>query len=318
MVIAIMNIQAQTAEVLFVNNSSGSGAINLDIEIRVMPQDTVYTLYSGVNFLNASTIFSVPASTILKFNYLESGSSTVYYSISNVVYNPGEFRIHFLYGTATSKRYSSFTAYQQSSNSSVIKYDFRHSTPTLQEIDLILRGTGEVLADNFTYMGMTTGFNDEFNASDDTLDVTPFDDNANGLFAYLLPGSILGGEYILLFTSGSGSANDMYMVQMNGTVTKLASTAPVVGPPVIGIDDKMMETRIINLYPIPVKDLLNISLSENNDEKGEIILTNLAGQIVFRSNLIDQLDISKLNNGIYLYKVIVNGNTYNGKVVVAK
>jgi len=167
-------------------------------------------------------------------------------------------------------------------------------------------------------MGMTTSFNDEFNASDDTLDVTPFDDTANGLFAYLLPGSILGGEYILLFTSGSGSANDMYMVQMNGTVTQLASTAPIVGPPVIGIDDKMLETKIINLYPIPVKDLLNVSLSENNYEKGEIILTNLSGQIVFRSNLIDQLDISKLYNGIYLYKVIVNGNTYNGKVVVAK
>ena len=56
--------KAQTGEFVFINNNSGCNASTLDVEVRVMPEDTVYALYTGVSYLGASTPITIPAKMV--------------------------------------------------------------------------------------------------------------------------------------------------------------------------------------------------------------------------------------------------------------
>ena len=61
---------------------------------------------------------------------------------------------------------------------------------------------------------------------------------------------------------------------------------------------------MINVYPNPAKDILNVNVS--NDRIRNLLIYDLAGQAVY--NLSDlhgqsQINIGHLSNGIYLLKV---------------
>src|SRR5882724_8016880 len=100
---------AQPAKFLFINNNNGAGAANLDVEVRIMPADTLYVKVSNIAYLQASTQITVPSTTILKIVIKQAGTSTVYDTYTNQVLDPNVFAIWFFYGTATSKRFTSFS-----------------------------------------------------------------------------------------------------------------------------------------------------------------------------------------------------------------
>lgn len=311
--ICVFNIYPQTAKVLFINNNSAANAASIDFEVRVMPQDTVYIVYPGINFLKASPQITVPANTILKFNYYKAGTSTLFYSVNNVVYNPNEFRILFLYGTSASISYSSFTGYTQAS-SGMVKLGFRHSTPTLQKIDLVIRETGQKIADDFNYSSSTFGTNQEYNASNYTLDITAFDNNSNGLFAYIFPAAGLTGDFVYLFTSGTGTSNDMYMAEMNGTVTKLTAVAPTTG-----IEENAAgKNQNIAVYPNPAKNFINIIPGAELINAEWITIKNLSGQTVLKAPFSYEVDISSFPFGMYFLEVTGNNQAQFSKFLVSE
>ncbi|MBO6117746.1 MAG: T9SS type A sorting domain-containing protein, partial [Bacteroidales bacterium] len=76
-----------------------------------------------------------------------------------------------------------------------------------------------------------------------------------------------------------------------------------------GIED-VNGNASINIYPNPAKDVITLDIEHltlNNADA--VVIFNTAGQVVYKSNIqnqISQIDVSSLKNGVYYIKV---GNT---------
>jgi len=67
----------------------------------------------------------------------------------------------------------------------------------------------------------------------------------------------------------------------------------------------------VNVYPNPANDVLNIS---TNGEISDIVISTLDGKVVHKSQE-TSIDVSKLNGGMYIYQVTVNGKVTKGNFV---
>ncbi len=77
----------------------------------------------------------------------------------------------------------------------------------------------------------------------------------------------------------------------------------------------------IQISPNPVKNILILNIENiNKESQNSIKVSNLQGQTVFEQTFngnSNQLNLSELKNGVYLYEVISNGENFgNGKVVI--
>jgi hypothetical protein len=308
-VISFLFAQAQTATILFINNNSG--ATSLDLEVLDVSADTTLSITTGIKYLGASSKITVPSTRIVNLIYKKSGTSEVYYTQKNVVFTSGEFRIPFLAGTSGSKRYSVISGSNGASSSTKIRIDFAHTTLGLQDIDLRIRELDVIFADNFKYNDKTFTFSNQFDAADYTLDIMPYNNNNKGLFAYTLPGSTIRGEYVYLFTAGTKENVDMYMVQMTGTVTKLAlaATAAV---------SNELENKPFTVFPNPATTTITIlEGAEKPNSNTMYSIYNMLGEEVLVSNS-NSIDISVLNNGTYYIRRQSELTTYTNRFIVAR
>lgn len=79
-----------------------------------------------------------------------------------------------------------------------------------------------------------------------------------------------------------------------------------------GIDDASAES--IKLYPNPAKNTLHI---DGDFESVELI--SVTGQIIYKSGQTQQIDITSVNNGVYIARIIVNGTkVVNHKITINK
>ena len=85
---------------------------------------------------------------------------------------------------------------------------------------------------------------------------------------------------------------------------------PVVGKPVIStdIDYKMIFNNTIEIWPNPVKDILNIELKDLSPS-GELLITviDTQGRRVISDIYTGRLDIQRLPEGVYFLVVTQNG-----------
>jgi len=73
-----------------------------------------------------------------------------------------------------------------------------------------------------------------------------------------------------------------------------------------------------SVYPNPVNDILNISISENNTS---IVLFDIVGKTVSEMELINgnnKLNIENLNPGVYFYSIKRNGNVIETKKLIVR
>lgn len=78
-----------------------------------------------------------------------------------------------------------------------------------------------------------------------------------------------------------------------------------------------MESKNISIYPNPATENFVVNLADNSN--AQIQLFNLVGQVVVEQNVNAQtatINVSNLNDGIYMLKVMQNGQVYTSKVVV--
>ncbi|HNW51898.1 MAG TPA: T9SS type A sorting domain-containing protein [Prolixibacteraceae bacterium] len=87
-------------------------------------------------------------------------------------------------------------------------------------------------------------------------------------------------------------------------------------------DDNSQETTArfakngISMYPNPASDILNVDLKDASPAQIEIY--NLHGTKVVSQNLstTKQISVNQLNKGMYIYHILQNGKTYQGKIMV--
>lgn len=75
----------------------------------------------------------------------------------------------------------------------------------------------------------------------------------------------------------------------------------------------------ISLYPNPVKDKLNISITNVDLSGTTISIYNVSGQVVYSSKVISndilEINTTNLSNGVYVVKMINNNNQYISKFI---
>ena len=77
-----------------------------------------------------------------------------------------------------------------------------------------------------------------------------------------------------------------------------------------------LEKNNPTVYPNPATN--NFTVNLGNDEKANIELFNIVGQMVYSETITGsaQVNVANLHSGVYMLKVNQNGKTYTTKVVV--
>lgn len=92
----------------------------------------------------------------------------------------------------------------------------------------------------------------------------------------------------------------------------------------VGINDIIKNKSNVNVYPNPNNGNFTIKYDFQNNATGIVNIMDIAGKLVASYPLLNtknnlQINASELDNGVYLYQVVVNGKTVNSdKLVIIK
>jgi len=81
--------------------------------------------------------------------------------------------------------------------------------------------------------------------------------------------------------------------------------------------------NMVSVYPNPAKDIISIEIGNTGDQKIEIELLNVSGQLIYRTQyknskdpFVKQIDLSGYAKGVYFVRIRQEGAVYNGKIIV--
>ena len=89
-------------------------------------------------------------------------------------------------------------------------------------------------------------------------------------------------------------------------------------------EDAMRGGSISDIYPNPATNYVNLDFNLTSQVKeAKVRVINLLGSVVKEANIESgtnqlRLDISDLDNGVYFYSILVNGDTYKTKKLVVR
>ena len=90
---------------------------------------------------------------------------------------------------------------------------------------------------------------------------------------------------------------------------------------ITGLNDKNFDATF-QLFPNPAKDAFNVTLSNNNNDNGTIVIYNSVGQVVKtielgNASLLEKnIDISDLSSGIYIVKTTLGNKASSRRLLV--
>lgn len=115
---------------------------------------------------------------------------------------------------------------------------------------------------------------------------------------------------LLLDISGASTANNANNIQWtdNGGYNQDWSFVSVSSSTLLAVENEVdVNTCNFNIFPNPAQDVLHIILPNDYIEDAKIIIYNIQGQVVYNKdqivNNIEEINISHLSSGIYLFKI---------------
>ena len=122
----------------------------------------------------------------------------------------------------------------------------------------------------------------------------------------------------IVYSTSNNPTNPHELISSLQSVTPFSSlkvgTLTITLNSVLGVDEVISSINDIKLYPIPVKDVLTITNIKNIDLR-TIEVYNILGSLVLQVNIKDlsfnnnlQLNLSDLNKGVYLTKLIASND----------
>jgi aminopeptidase YwaD len=150
----------------------------------------------------------------------------------------------------------------------------------------------------------------------DATDYIPFEDN----------GEIITGLYETNISTKPHTTGDS-LVNMDSVycfnVAKAAIGATLhfaVGITTLGVDD-YNENFQVSFFPNPTNDYLTINLGTLTDKNCQFSLIDIHGRVVFEkniinTNLLEQINVSNFNTGVYLARLTTEDKIVNKKIVI--
>jgi len=83
-------------------------------------------------------------------------------------------------------------------------------------------------------------------------------------------------------------------------------------------DESLAEESTLNLYPNPASDIINFELNNSSDKEMKADIYDIQGRLIETINIAineTTIDISKLENGIYVLVLSNEENTYTKKFI---
>jgi N-acetylneuraminic acid mutarotase len=98
--------------------------------------------------------------------------------------------------------------------------------------------------------------------------------------------------------------------RMGGTITpETTMWRYQLGPDLVSINGDMNSQEEISIYPNPASNEINITMTKKVSNMAIINIYNLSGQLLMSNNYASVLDISTLNNGMYLIEILDDGQS---------
>ena len=164
---------------------------------------------------------------------------------------------------------------------------------TITGLDSVCEGSLIILSDNSSD-GAWAAYNSNATISD------------SGILSGVLPGI----DTITYTVSNScGTASTEIEVNIYDCNTAVTNTIP---------------STPIKIFPNPASSVLNIEWTDLKDKDASIVITDVTGRVVLRSELVNnitgaiQLNISGLNDGVYILTISSESVHYTDKVVISK
>jgi len=135
---------------------------------------------------------------------------------------------------------------------------------------------------------------------------------------YLLTQSIQPFEFDLEI--GAGNNNIITSVKgyskSNNDWSQIATTTLYYSEHDLVSTQEKQSTENIKVYPNPASNYINVSFANNTKDAILFNLFNIQGQIVLSKTIKnnEQINISNLPKGMYLYNILVNGDVFSGKI----
>ncbi len=249
---------------------------------RINPDGTLPWAINGMDFDTRETAYEVP--TKIAFDTQSQYIWSVCSYIDPVTSNMGEYI----------QKIDKKTGARQLSDTAKHIY-------SISENSEIHAGDLQLINDNPFFL-IKKGFDN--GATPTTLDVVLLDEN--GDFAWIeesIPVAtysankkrvhftkIVNNQAVAVFIEDKGNGLQIYAQNY-----ELPST---------GIDKILTDTDEINIYPNPAKDIIQISSTKNKIVK-KIEIYSVSGKLVKADNQTNEINISKLKNGIYFIKIFL-------------
>ena len=328
--IALPQEEITTARVQVVHNSADAAAETVDVWLDdvLLLDDFSFRTASPFVDAPAGEEFTVaikdqnstsPENPIASFNYtLEGGEKYILVAngiVSASGYDPVQpFDIYVFSGareTAT-----------EMMNTDVLVFHGSTDAPTVDVAEIGV-GAGTIV-DNISY-GEYNGSYLELGTANYMLEIQD-ESGSTGVAAFAAPLADLelDGQAVAVFASGflapennsNGEAFGLLAVLPDGTALMLPNTT--------GIDESPLVESSFNIYPSPATDIVNISYELEEGSRVSIMVTDVAGKIVYQSDKGNQnanlyreiINVSELTSGYYVINLIAGQTLYSKKIFV--
>ena len=271
-------LSAQTAEIFFFNNLDRAAAADHTVEVA-NTDGVVVATSEAMPFQMASSILTVPADQIATITYRDATGASLF-TQNNVVFNAGRRYFQFIEGGPTgSTGISRGTTSTQTAAPGTFLYRVRNGSYDVGDVDVLVRGTSDKLADNLDQFDNSTTFPDSYayGSTSLTLDVTPAENNADGICAFRLPASSFSAQNVTFLLSGPRSDLKLFVISNDAVVTELEKVAPV-----SNVRDWYRDAAPIQVYPNPATGPVTVQLDAIATPI-TLTLTDLTGRTVLTS-----------------------------------
>ncbi len=135
----------------------------------------------------------------------------------------------------------------------------------------------------------------------------------NGAFKYRHDTDATEGTDEFTFTVSDGEGGWIGITPFQIVLDESETTVSV---------EEVLEETLVNLYPNPAKDYLQVDLSAIASQRALVRIFDVQGKLVYQSNLVNpsvaEIGISTFNNGLYFLKLEMEDEVITKKIVVQR